>query len=241
MNHRLTSWAASLPLCLGLISAAAQAGTELLVNGGFEASESFAGRSSPGGDDDVYLLHVGATPMPGWRVIGGDVSWARDDNPYGHLPSATGGDFLLDLTAYQTTALGGVSQSFATEIGRRYDVSFDIGIGGSGPLQPQAQTQGPISVSARLESADGVLFQDSFSSLAGSFATATWTTAHFSFVAASTTSTLSLTGLSRGPFNSNFIGLDNVSVAAAVPEPASCALLSSGLILLGALGRRRTA
>ncbi len=227
-----TATAAAMLLATGTAHAA-----ERLVNGGFEADAAFAGHTSPVPGDDGYMLSSGSTVMPGWTVINGDVSWAHDGNPYGHVNPLPGDHYVLDLTAYERGPLGGVAQTFSTVAGQTYSVSFDIGVGGSGPSLPSTLTRGPVSVGASLTNASGLPCCD-FQSAAGQFDVAVWTTQHFDFVATGTSSTLSIYGSSTGPDKSVFIGLDNVSVTGAVPEPATAVL---ALLGLGALGARSIA
>lgn len=226
---------------LAALAPAAQA--NLLVNGSFEDATNFTVTYTSGFNDAADDLVHGSSALTGWTVVGGDVqsgdvSWLYKTNPYGHV--GPDGDYILDLTAYERNDLGGVSQTFATVDGQRYDVSFLLGTGGSGPSLSQFQTIGPVSVLAQVFSGSGgFITEGSFSSASGSFATAVWTLQTFSFFASGSSATLSIQGLSRGPGNSVFIGLDAVSVTGPVPEPGSAGLLLAGLAALGGVVRRR--
>jgi choice-of-anchor C domain-containing protein len=124
------------------------------------------------------------------------------------------GTRAVDLDGRDAT-FSGIQQTFATEIGQTYSVTFDLsGNPEGGPLLKQLQ----VSV--------GDFSQDySFDSSGQTLDALIWQTVTFSFVALDTTSTLAFTSLSSTP--SSFGPLvDNVSVT-AVPEPATVLLMAA--------------
>ena len=75
-------------------------------------------------------LLPGSAPMTGWNVesssSSNNVSWLGPKSPF--LVKAGEGDFFLDLTGYQDSPpYLGVSQTIATEMGRTYRVTFEVG------------------------------------------------------------------------------------------------------------------
>jgi hypothetical protein len=64
-----------------------------------------------------------------------------------------------------------------------------------------------------------------------------WQTYSLDFVAAGSSTVISLSG-ERSP-NTYYIGLDSVSVTAAVPEPEAYALMLAGLGMVGFVVHRR--
>lgn len=208
--------------------AAGDAYANLLTNGSFEdTNKSFVGDANL-----VDELPSGSTAIPGWTTTNGTfTAWIMNGNPYGI--SASNGSFFLDLTGYSDSGTyGGVTQTFLTVAGTDYVVTFDIGYGGD-----STAFGGPVKVEA---SAAGT--SETFTSGSGSPNPAVWDTETFSFMATSTMTQLTLTGISTA--GGDYIGLDNVDAevgtgSAPVPEPGTFALLLTGIGVLGGVTRRR--
>jgi hypothetical protein len=198
---------------------AAQA--NLLTNGSFEDTTNFVNQGN-----DTMDLDVGSTLMPGWTVAGSHyVSWIGPTNPFGLTASPSGGDYFLDLTGYVTGApFSGVTQSFATQPGAHYLLTFDLG------SSPFYGVQDGLTASAGSASAV-------FTSTNDGTQTNLWEPESLAFTATGATTQLSLIGQS----GFQYIGLDNVSVVQTsgpgVPEPASWTMMLLGFFGLGALLR----
>ena len=153
--------------------------------------------------------------LDGW-TIGGTVDLI---NTY-WTPAS--GSYSLDLNG---GGAGSISQSFATVVGQTYDVSFSLAgnpVGG-GDKFFYASVTAPVIYT--------------FDINGKTLANMGWVRKSFSFVAVSATSTLSFVG---DPYHSyDGAALDNVSVVAAVPEPATYGMLLAGLAMVGGLAGRR--
>ena len=197
------------------VATRAQATPVALINNSFE-SGVFVNDGN-----GTMVLPVGSTVITGWTVVADQLAWIISPNPWGL--SAQNGNAFLDLTAYPAGApFGGVQQAFSTTIGNQYSVSYYLGsytaVWGGPPVSIQANAAG--------QSQTCTVNTPSNSS--------TWTLCNMSFVAASTTTTLSLLGTA----GFQYIGLDNVSVddlgptgpaPSPVPEPTSMLMLGTGL------------
>ncbi len=185
---------------------AAQA--SLVINGTFEANALSGGSTN---------YAVGSTGLTGWNVVG----------PSGRNVTLTGNGYLgqqtqqLDLSGTSDKAGSGIEQTLATQIGKKYTVSFDVYTGGT-------QYNGGVDFMV-----NGTSFG---SNLQGNEAGNTTKRYSFEFTAtgASTIKFLTYT-------NGLVSHIDNVSVVASnpVPEPASLAVL--GLGALGFFRRRKSA
>ena len=153
--------------------------------------------------------------LDGW-TIGGTVDLI---NTY-WTPAS--GSYSLDLNG---GGAGSISQSFATVVGQTYNVSFSLAgnpVGG-GDKFFYASVNAPITYTFDI---DGKTTTNMG-----------WVRKSFSFVATSDTSTLSFVG---DPYHSYYgAALDDISVMAAVPEPATYGMLLVGLAMVGGLARRR--
>lgn len=153
--------------------------------------------------------------LDGW-TIGGTVDLI---NTY-WTPAS--GSYSLDLNG---GGAGSISQSFATVVGQTYNVSFSLAgnpVGG-GDKFFYASVNTPITYTFDI---DGK-----------TTANMGWVRRSFSFVATSDTSTLSFVG---DPYHSYYgAALDDISVVAAVPEPATYGMMLVGLAMVGRLARRR--
>src|ERR1700761_5206731 len=106
-----------------LISASANAATNLVTNGGFESAAN-----GPASGSNSSYYNIG--PVGADHVVPGDFGWDVSTNnvdiisylTYGPAP-ANGGSYGLDLVGYGST--GAISQTINTIAGQRYDVSFD--------------------------------------------------------------------------------------------------------------------
>ena len=184
----------------------------LLLNGGFEdPSGTVVGTPS---------LLVGDTSIPSWTVVNQETAWIFSGN-FGIFPSE--GLRSLDLSGYHDSApFGGVTQTIPTQVNALYRLSFDLG----------AFSGSSVRVNAGTTTADFVHTL---------FGIQHWQTFSFDFTASSTSTAITLTGLSSAA--NNYIGLDNASVtflsASSAPEPGSVVLFTvGGLIWL--VRRRRS-
>jgi hypothetical protein len=188
----------------------AQAATNLLTNGSFEL---------PTGTGYASLLG-GNTTITGWTTVLNGVEWFNATG-YG---GAADGVMIVDLANYTYTG-GGIEQSFATVAGQAYDLNFSLGTMQASGRDGTAHID--VIVAGGTTGFDVVNHTGSL----------VWTPVTLNFTAIGTTTTLRFTN-TQNP-NLHFANVDAASVAAAVPEPETYAMLLAGLGLVSLTARRR--
>lgn len=196
---------------LAAISATASA-ANLLVDGSFESI------SQGNGTWNTY------TTVPGWVVTkaNGQATPNGLEIRNNVAGTAEDGHNFIELDGYENDM---IKQSFATTIGKEYEVSFWFADrAGVGP-----GSQGFV---ATVKSGSDV--STGFGAIGDNGAA--WHLITMDFTAESTTSVFSIkaTGKSDG-YGTSF---DNFQ-AAAIPEPASLGLFAAGIAVLGMTARRR--
>jgi len=188
---------------------------ELIVNGSFENPTV----SPP------CCNTVPPDSLPGWTATPNvNVVLGTFSSTNGNL--AFDGNQYLDLVGQGGT--GSISQTFATNAGSRYNLSFVY----SHNLFNPAVTSASASLSV------GNLL-DTISHSTGSNANLDWTNYFATFTATGSSTTLNFTNLTGG-LNEGVL-LDAVSIQ-AVPEPATWAIMILGFGAIGLqIRRRRTA
>jgi len=197
------------------------AAAQAFQNGSFEVG-------NPGPGPCFATLPAGDTRISGWTVIDGNVDW------YGPSCSILPSDGLnsLDLVGDQT--IGGIQQTFDTNPGQVYTISFDLnGNYGAGPaIKPLTVTIG----------ADVHNFTfDTTGESAANFRSR-YQTETISYTATGTSTTISFVSDTTGQgFNAGAV-IDNVRFGGAAPanpvstlSPALLAVLAAALATTGVL------
>jgi hypothetical protein len=184
----------------------------LLGNGSFETGNYVNGG---GGYED---LTPGSTAITDWSIVGsGTLAWIGPGYAGGLSPED--GSYFLDLTGTtDAPPYTGVTQTITTTPGQTYDLSFYLG------------SSSIYGVPDSIQASAGGKTETFQSTLSGAN---NWQLESMSFVATSNNTLVSLLGETA---NNEYIGLDNVSVA-AVPEPATWTMTLFGLFSAGALLR----
>lgn len=200
---KMTSTAKALGLVLGMTTSAV-ASANLLVNGGFEDNNVASGS----------WQYYSASAVNGW-----DGSNIEIWDHLGGVVAAEGNQHA-ELNAHPNSGSFSIYQSFATVVGKVYDVSFFY--------------------SARSNTSESFQFSVAgLNALIDDHVVGRWNQYMNSFTANSTTTTIRFTTVTPSYSTyGNF--LDGVSVTRNVPEPAGYALFALGLIGLG-MARRRAA
>lgn len=189
------------------VPAADLSSRELIVNGGFE---DVAGTFVPDGYGLMSLL-PGSTVIPGWTTVDAELAWCGNANTFGARTPF--GDGFLELTGYHDhLPYGGVEQTITTTPGQRYRLSLSLG---SNAEYPGAGGRKEVSVRCG-EVTTSVAFDP-----AGTPANE-WSTFGFTFVAASTTTPIRITGLNASGI---YLAVDQVSV---VPDVAELRIVAVG-------------
>ncbi len=207
-------------VCSAVVAVAAMAGSalgaNLVSNGSFE-NPGFTGGSDDGGGVYFYTRDMGVNGVTGWEHAAG-LAYLRS-RPVSNGWVAQDGDYYVEVESGFSAS---IMQSFATEVGATYELSFAYAANPVAPGNDDAVRV--LWNGSSVDVVDG----------ASSESFPVWTLHTYTVVATSTMTTLSFEDAGLGAaYNGGY--LDNVSVT-LVPAPGGAALL--GLALVGA-GRRR--
>ena len=194
----------------------AQAGPNLLVNGSFEAVDASA---SP-----FYVRSFSSTP--GWTQFADGVDLINNSYEQPSLPvlvDASDGVNFLDMN--QAGALGGIFQTVGATVGQLFHLDLDATAWATNSLG------GTIGYELYDPASSAVLASGSFSDSTGG----TWVTRSLDAVAISSSIGVRIQALVTTQAG---MGLDNVALTTAVPEPETWALMLAGLIGVGWAARR---
>jgi choice-of-anchor C domain-containing protein len=182
----------------------------LITNGSFELGTTSGAFST---------ASAGSTDITGWTVDSGSVDYISS------YWAASDGVRSIDIAG---SAIGVLSQSFATTAGKSYLVSFD--------LSSNPDLSAPRDLLVSIDGGAPIVFTHP-GSTGSDAAGMNWTAQSFSFLAGgpSTMITFTTNGTAQNVFGP---ALDNVS-AVAVPEPAAWAMMLAGFGLVGGAMRRR--
>ncbi|MBK6414283.1 choice-of-anchor C family protein [Sphingopyxis sp.] len=180
------------------------------VNGSFETGV-------PAGSFTTVAGGNGAS-ITGWTVTGSSVDYI------GSYWTAQNGSHSIDLNG---SAQGGIQQTFDTLAGIQYNVTFWLAGNPDGA---------PLTKNVLVSATGATNGEFSFNSTGTSKTNMGWSKYTYNFLAAGPSTTLSFASQDAGAFGA---ALDNVSVA-AVPEPATWALMLIGFAGVGFSMRRRS-
>jgi len=207
-------------LAAGLaLSMAPAASAAVIVNGSFETGVD------PG---SFATLSAGnSSSIPGWIVGGSSIDYV------GSYWQAANGSRSIDLEGTGgTSALGSISQAIDTVIGQLYRVTFSVARNPDGGVDPRT---GFVDVG-------GAPTLISFNGPATTKSNMGWEERTFDFTAVSALTNLRFSADPATSLGQYGLTLDNVSIASvatAVPEPATWAMMLVGFGAIGATMRRK--
>ncbi len=192
---------------LTLLSTGVQAG--FIVNGSFEDNTAGSYAALAGGD---------STSITGWTTTDTGVELFIP-------PNAADGSYIVDLNNYIYNK-GGIQQTFTTEIGRKYTITF------AATTIQQSGRDGTGQV-------DVMIGADEYSYLLENHtASYLWEYYSFDYIATDITTTLKFSNSTNSFQNFSFIDDVNGDLA-TVPVPAAAWLFGSGIVGLIAVARRK--
>lgn len=211
-------------LLIGVSSPQPAHAQNLLTNGSFEADNC----NTTGGG---YRLGLSGNDMTGWFIPSTDgvYPWCLQNvNAFGGGPAAQGNQWLV-LGETGTGVHYTIQQTLTgLNVGSQYNLSFSI-----------ASESGCCSMAeVSFLSGSSTPFQTFTAPVSGQYWTQ-WAQDAMSFTASASSVTIQFQDITVGSLD---LGLDDVSVVAAtspVPEPASIALLATGLIGIAGVGVKR--
>ncbi len=201
-----------LLLATAIALAPASAQAAAFTNGSFESASV-----NPGAG--FLSLTAGNTSVTGWTVGGGGIDYI------GTYWQAAEGVRSIDLSLGSN---GSIAQTFDTLSGVLYNVRFFLSGNPDGP---------PVIKLADVQASGNALASYTFDRTGNSRPNMLWRPYTYQFTATGTSTTLTFTGGSGTAFGA---ALDDVSVA-AVPEPATWAMMILGFGFAGFAMRRRQA
>lgn len=206
--------AAAAIAVLGGLAASAAPKANLIQNGSFEDGVCTG---------DFHLVNAGdSSTIPGWEVFAGDVHWVCNNAFW----QSSDGSRDLDLDG-SVGSNGAVRQTFSTQIGSTYRVTFRMAANNYNP--PAVKTM-DVSVAGLTHDFEF----DTTGILPGELEVSDWETHTITFVASSETSTLSFVSTTSpagwGP------AVDDVRVELVSPSAIPTTSRWGNLIMLLALG-----
>lgn len=213
------SIAAVITVCA--IGCASPAMADLVANGGFELG------TFTGGGSLAQQIEPGDTPLSNWTVSGGPATWYTNGWNNGFQPvNPRTGNFGLNL-ADGSVRFVRVSQTLNNLVPfQQYQLSFWVG--------NYSFNNGPAGLNVNITDGTSNTILVSEALAPATNGSETWTRFAFNFIADGTSNTISFSEI-NGP---SYIGLDDVSVA-AVPEPATWAMMILGFTGVGFMACRR--
>jgi hypothetical protein len=213
-----------------LFALPAAAAVNLIADGGFEQNAV---------ETNGYVHYARSLSVDGghWFVMGDDDQddILKVDRGYGlGDPRMTfvahGGHDSLDLTGTGNQhAFNGVYQDVATVAGKAYHLTFWTGRAtGVGTTATDYLTAATTNLS--IDGAPVASFVNTDTVIGG----LAWVAYSYDFVATGATTRIAF--INNG--GNDYLGLDDVSLASAVPEPATWAMMMVGLALTGGVGAR---
>ncbi len=200
---------------------AANAATELVVNGGFK------------GDTHAPFTTVSAaspTQIAGWTVLTNYIDWSNNA-----WQSSDGDGYSIDLIGGFGT--GAIGQTITTVAGQTYRLTFDV----SGNPDRYSNAARIVTIKAGGATIGTTQYDLGPTNTRGNML---WSSRSLTFIATGALTDIVFTGTSDDPANCCWgAALDNVSVT-AVPEPATWAMMIIGFGAAGSMvrtARRRNA
>jgi choice-of-anchor C domain-containing protein len=189
----------------------------LISNGRFEDA-GFTGAS-------YQQLSPGSTAMNPWNVVSGSVEWIST------YWAAKDGSYSIDLngTNYSGSSAGKISQTFATQPGQAYQVSFW--------MSGNPDDGGSFSEKRIRAGADGLAEEFTVNTASMSRSSMLWTLYSLLFTADDTQATLFFESLNNESNNPGWGPVIDLVTVNAVPIPGAAWLMGAGLI--GVVGIRR--
>lgn len=205
------------------IACTAPAAASIITNGGFELG------TFNGGPSLAQQVQPGGGELSGWTVSNGPATWYTsgwNNNPQQFPLNPRTGNFGVSLADGTVNTIN-LSQSINLLPFQQYQLSFWVGNYGfnSGPAG--------VNVSITDGTSNTILLSENVSAPVPN-TSSNWTRFAFNFIADGTSNTISF-GEINGP---SYIGLDDVSIA-AVPEPATWAMMLLGFAAIGFAAYRR--